>query len=82
MTLRGIYEALGSPGVFAMDHRREATGWLVEEALNAAMDGAFAEALRLRRLASVTLAALSADSDARLSRRTSHCDFADESHAA
>ncbi|MCO6403252.1 Rrf2 family transcriptional regulator [Aurantimonas endophytica] len=84
VTLRDVYEALGSPGIFAMGNRTEAPGCLVEEAVNAAMDDSFAraEALLLDRLGEVTLAALSADFHARMARRSSHCDFKDEIHAA
>ena len=83
VTLRDVYAALGSPGFFAMGNRTEAPGCLVEEAVNAAMDDAFAEAesLLLRRLGAVTLAALSADFHARLAERSSHCDFRDQNHA-
>lgn len=83
VTLRDVYTALGSPGFFAMGNRTEAPGCLVEQAVNAAMDDAFAEAesLLLRRLGAVTLAALSADFHARLAERSSHCDFRDQNHA-
>jgi DNA-binding IscR family transcriptional regulator len=84
VTLRDIYEALGSPGLFAMGNRTEAPGCLVEEAVNAAMDDAFAEAeaLLLRRLGSVTLSALNVDFQARLSHGASHCDFKEKLDAA
>lgn len=84
VTLRAIYEALGSPGVFAMGNRTEAPGCLVEEAVNAALDDTFAraEALLLERFGEVTLAMLHADFHARLTRRDSHCDFKGETHAA
>ncbi|TDR90195.1 Rrf2 family transcriptional regulator [Enterovirga rhinocerotis] len=63
VTLRDIYDALGAPDLFAIGNRTEAPGCLVEQAVNAAMDGAVrdAEALLLSRLGEVTLAALSAD---------------------
>jgi len=72
ITLRDIYDALGSPSLFAMGHRTEAPGCLVEQAVNAALDSAFddAEALLLSRLDGVSLAMLSADFHARLKRRT------------
>jgi Rrf2 family protein len=84
ITLRDIYEALGAPGVFAMGNRTEAPGCLVEQAVNAAMDDAFAkaEALLLRRLGEVTLAALSADFHARLRQRATTCEFQEKSHAS
>ncbi|EAS49150.1 possible transcriptional regulator [Aurantimonas manganoxydans SI85-9A1] len=84
VTLRDIYEALGSPEFFAMGNRTEAPGCLVEEAVNAAMDDTFAraEALLLERLGEVTLAALSADFHTRVTRRATHCEFEDAPHAA
>ena len=67
ITLRDVYAALDSPELFAMGHRTDAPGCLVEEAVNAALGGAFrdAEALLLGRFAAVTLADLSADFQAR-----------------
>lgn len=63
VTLRDIYEALGSPEIFAMGNRSESPGCLVEAAVNKALDGAFedAEALLMSRFGGVTLAALSKD---------------------
>jgi DNA-binding IscR family transcriptional regulator len=68
ITLRDVYAALGSPEPFAMGHRTEAPGCLVEQAVNEALDGAFrdAEALLLERMGAVTLATLSEDFHARL----------------
>ncbi|WP_054422452.1 Rrf2 family transcriptional regulator [Achromobacter kerstersii] len=63
VTLRDIYEALGSPEIFAMGNRTESPGCLVEAAVNKALDGAFedAQALLMERFGGVTLAALSRD---------------------
>ena len=75
VTLRDVYTALGSPALLAMGNRTEAPGCLVEQAVNAALDQAFAdaEALLLSRLDSVTLAMLSADFQKRLGdRRNRH----------
>ena len=60
VTLRDVFDALGRPPVFAMAHRTQAPGCLVEQAVNAALDGAFrdAEALLLARLSKVSLATL------------------------
>ena len=71
VTLRDIYTALGCPSLLAIGHRNGAPQCLVEQAVNAALDGAFrdAEALLLARLGDVTLAALSADFHDRLSAR-------------
>ncbi|NID04939.1 Rrf2 family transcriptional regulator [Luteibacter jiangsuensis] len=68
ITLRDVYTALGAPEPFALGHRTESPGCLVEQAVNAALDGAFrdAEALLLDRFGEVTLAALSADFHARM----------------
>ncbi len=68
ITLDDIYRALGSPPVFAMGHRTESPGCLVEQSVNAALEDAFreAEAVLLARLRHVTLAALAADFGARL----------------
>jgi len=63
VTLRDIYDAVGAPTVFAMGNRNEDTECLVELAVNASLEGAFAEAeaLLVRRLGEVTLADLSRD---------------------
>lgn len=68
ITLRDIYDALGKPAMFAIGHRTEAPGCLVEQAVNAALNSAFedAKALLLDRFAGVTLAQLSADFHARM----------------
>ena len=63
ITLRDIYDALGRPDLFAIGNRTESPGCLVEQAVNAALDGVCeeAEALLLRRFNSITLADLSRD---------------------
>ena len=63
VTLGDIHEALGSPTLLAVGHRDENPGCLVEQAVNAALNTAYrdAEALLLKRLHQVTLAALSKD---------------------
>jgi DNA-binding IscR family transcriptional regulator len=68
ITLREVYLALGEPELFAMGHRTEAPGCLVEQAVNAALDGALRDAkqLLLERFGAVTLSQLSADFHARL----------------
>jgi DNA-binding IscR family transcriptional regulator len=62
VTLRDIYTALDSPSLIAMGNRTESPGCLVEAAVNAALNQAFAdaEALLLARFGEVTLAMLSA----------------------
>ena len=61
VTLRDIYEAVGSPAVFAMGNRVENPACLVEQAVNQSLASAFeeAEALLIERLSNVTLAELS-----------------------
>ena len=63
ITLRDIYDALGSPSVLALGNRTEAPGCLVEQAVNAALGESFraAEEALLARLGEVTLARLAAD---------------------
>lgn len=62
VSLRDIYEAVGSPSVFAMGNRMDNPECLVEKAVNRSLASAFeeAEALLIERLSSVTLAELSA----------------------
>ena len=71
VTLRDIYTALGSPSLLAIGNRTEASGCLIEQAVNAALNQAFedAEALLLARLGQVTLAMLSADLHERIIAR-------------
>lgn len=63
ITLRQLHEALGEPAVFAIGNRTEAAECLVEQAVNAALADAFAEAeaLLLHRFQNITLAELAAD---------------------
>jgi len=63
ITLGDIHQALGAPSLLAMGNRDEAPSCLVAQAVNSALDQAFeeAETLLRKRLASVTLAALSRD---------------------
>jgi len=63
VTLRQLHEALGEPAIFALGNRNERPQCLVEQSVNAALDGAFAdaEALLLERFAGITLATLADD---------------------
>ena len=63
VTLGDIHNAVGAPALLAMGNRTESPGCIVEQAVNAALDGACqeAEALLLRRLNGITLADLSKD---------------------
>ena len=71
VTLHDVYLALGSPGILAMGHRNAAPECLVEQAVNAALATAFADAERLllSRFGDVTLGQLSADFHSRLAKR-------------
>lgn len=74
ITLGDVYAALGRPSLFAIGNRNDAPGCLVEQAVNAALDGALAEAeaVLLSSFGTVTLAALSADFHQRLALRAPH----------
>ncbi|KKA15352.1 Rrf2 family transcriptional regulator [Sinorhizobium meliloti] len=69
--LAGGHAALGEPAVFAIGNRTEAPGCVVEQAVNAAMDGALrdAEALLMQRLERISLADLSNDFQRRIAIR-------------
>jgi Rrf2 family protein len=71
VSLRDVYEALGAPSLFAVGNRSENPNCLVEQAVNAALDTAFADAetLLLAKFGKVTLAKLSADFHRRLVAR-------------
>jgi DNA-binding IscR family transcriptional regulator len=83
VTLRDVYVALDSPELFAMSHRTDEPGCLVEEAVNAALEAGFreAEALLLDRFAGVNLAELSADFHVRLVASGKSIDL-EKHHAA
>lgn len=71
ITLRDVYDALGSPPLLAIGHRAESPSCLVEQAVNSALATAFdeAEALLLARLGEVTLASLGSDVQRKLIKR-------------
>ncbi|MBA3456365.1 MAG: Rrf2 family transcriptional regulator [Deltaproteobacteria bacterium] len=72
ITLGDVYDALGTPTIFAMGDRTESPGCLVEQAVNRAMRDAFgqAESLLVSQLRSVSVAEVLAD--ARAYHRGSH----------
>lgn len=76
VTLRDLFAALGEPAIFAMGHRQDNPPCLVEQAVNHALDDAFAEAeaLLLDRFATVTLATLAADFKNRYAARRQQKD--------
>jgi DNA-binding IscR family transcriptional regulator len=63
VTLRQLHEALGEPATFAIGNRNETPECLVEQTVNAALQGTFAEAeaLLLKRFSEITLADLATD---------------------
>ena len=63
LTLRDIYLALGSPGLFGIGNRSDAPDCLVEQAVNARLNQALldAEQMLIARFGDVTLAMLGAD---------------------
>jgi DNA-binding IscR family transcriptional regulator len=71
ITLRDIYEGIGSPSVFAIGNRSDTPDCAVEQAVNAALDAGLrnAETLLLAAFAEVTLENLSADFHHRLAQR-------------
>ncbi|MBH0239476.1 Rrf2 family transcriptional regulator [Methylobrevis albus] len=81
-TLADIYRAVGEPSAIALGHRTEMPGCLVEQAVNARLDAAFAEmaAVFEQHLAGVTLAALSDDFNRRLAERGASLE--DQTHAS
>ena len=83
ITLRDVYEALDEPEIFAFGLSNEAPQCLVEQAVNAELDRTFAEAeaLLLRRLGEVTLAALAKDFRKRLARRRRGPHKLEKAHA-
>ncbi|MBB3659015.1 DNA-binding IscR family transcriptional regulator [Rhizobium sp. BK650] len=68
ITLLDIYRAIGKPHLFAIGPADDQPKCLVEQAVNAALEGAMKEAemLLLRRLGSVTLDAIAADFETKL----------------
>lgn len=63
ITLGDVYQALGAPPLVSLGFREDQPTCLLAQAVNTALAGAAheAEALLLKRLGAVTLAALSAD---------------------
>lgn len=68
--LQDVYHALGSPRLFAQGYRQEAPQCLIEQAVNASLDSAFAEAERqlLLKFSSLSLADIAADYELRRQR--------------
>ncbi len=77
VSLRDIHEAIGAPALLSAGVRLERPSCLVEQAVNSALQPAFAEAeqLLVDRLSGVTLAALAADFSVRMAAyRLQHKD--------
>lgn len=83
VTLRDVYEALGSPALLAIGNRTESPRCLVEEAINTTLDEAYdaAKTVLLARLDDVTLAALSTDFHTRFAARGGAHDL-ESAHAS
>ncbi len=75
-TLRQLHDALAEPAIFAVGTRNENPTCLVEQSVNAALEGAFAdaEALLLDRFAHIFLADLASDFGRRHAERRSQED--------
>ena len=78
VSLRDLHIALGEPSLFAIGNRDPAPQCMVEQAVNAALDGALrdAEALLLERLGAVSLAQLAED----FARRLKGCTHQEGHH--
>lgn len=63
VSLLQLHAALGEPALFAIGNRHQAPECLVEQSVNAALEGAFAdaEAVLLERFSGISLADLAAD---------------------
>lgn len=61
VSLRDVYEAIGSPRLFALDHRNAQSGCLVEQVVTESLEDAFerARTLLLERFEQVRLSTLS-----------------------
>jgi Rrf2 family protein len=68
ISLRDVYEALGSPALLAIGNRMDAPDCLVEQAVNAALADSFeeVEAILLARFGAITLDMLHTDFHTRL----------------
>lgn len=84
VTLHDIHTALGSPSLLAISEPSEATGCLVEQAVNASLHQAFqaAESLLLAHFGQVSLAMLSADIHARSAARGGSAHHLEHAHRA
>lgn len=71
VTLRDIHAALGEPAILAIGHKSENPQCLVEQAVNATLGDAFAQAetMLLERFAGVTLAQISSEFSSRYAAR-------------
>ncbi|CAM4046859.1 Rrf2 family transcriptional regulator [Deinococcus marmoris] len=67
-TVLDVYQALGSPRLFAVGNRHDAPTCLIEQAVNVALNDAFREAENLitTQLGTLTLSALSTDFSERI----------------
>lgn len=84
VTLHDIYTALGSPSLLAFGDRQDATGCLVEQAVDSALHRAFkdAEDLLIRHFQNVTLAMLREDIQGRVAARGGSSPHLTGAHAS
>jgi DNA-binding IscR family transcriptional regulator len=82
ITLRDVHEALGAPAFVSLGFREDRPQCLVAQAVNESLGAAIqdAEALLLRRLGAVTLAALSQELRHRLTQRHTDAPHRLEEH--
>lgn len=82
ITLRDVHEALGAPAFVSLGFREDRPQCLVAQAVNDALGAAVqdAEALLLKRLGAVTLAALSQDFHRRLAQHRAGAPHRLEEH--
>jgi DNA-binding IscR family transcriptional regulator len=71
VTLRQLHTALGEPAIYAIGNQNGNPECLVEQSVNAVLDGAFAqaEALLMERFEKITLTDLAADFKKRYAKR-------------
>lgn len=75
VTLRNVYDAIGSPPLFAIGNRNDQTQCAVEQAVNATLGSSMqaAETLLLGSFSTVTLADLASSFQRRLSHPVDRC---------
>lgn len=74
VSLWQVYEAIGEPDFFALGNHAETPGCLIEQAINARLDGTFEEARKLlvKRLSAISLGEIWAGVGAQFSAHHAH----------